>query len=639
MTRSHRCATVAVALFALVLAGALPAGCTTAGGTGVGPSAGAGGTGAGGTGVGPSAGAGGTGAGGTGAGGTGRGGSRPAFTGPDPLAGATHPAPPGPPGAVLTQRGDDRRLGWNAQETRLTVASVAGGGFGKVAALPVDGKIYAQPLYVPGLVVGGAPYDVVIVATEHDSLYAFDAHATGADPPLWHTSLLAPGARPMLAGTDRVANNQLCDSIVPEVGITGTPVIDWTTRTLYAVALDVESGRLTYRIHAVDIGTGRPRRASTVISATVDGRGLDSSGGTVSFTPARAQQRMGLALVDGVVYAGFASFCGWGVYHGWILGYRAADLSRAVVYNSSPDAYGGGFWESQSGITVDGHGHLVVVSGNGPFTLDSGGAEAGDSVLTLSPQDGTLRVVDFFTPFDQDCRNRHDQDLGSGSPLPVPGHDEYLLSSKTGSVYLLDAGRLGGYTPLADACTHKERTDVDRIKQELTVDSVKGGMWGTWGYWRSPDAEFVYSGGADDRLTQWRLDPDGRLVPSPVAQAPSAFAYPGAIPVVSSNGSAAGTGIVWTIDQTAGTATGGTTTGGTATGGAATGGTTTAGTATLRAFDAADIGHQLWSSAAAPGRDALDSTGGSNHFQVPTIAGGRVFVGGQNHLEIYGLPG
>jgi hypothetical protein len=537
---------------------------------------------------------------------------RPALTGLDPLATASHHPDTGPPGAVLTQRGDDTRLGWYRQESRLTVASVGGRQFGKLANLPVDGKVYAQPLYVPGLTVAGTARDVVIVATEHDSLYAFDAdvHAgadvpAGTGAPLWHTSLLAPGARPMLAGTDKVANNQLCDSIVPEVGITGTPVIDWSSRTLYAVALDVESGRLTYRLHAVDIATGAPRRPSVVISATVDGRGLDAAHGTVTFTPSRAQQRMALTLVDGVVYAGFASFCGWGVYHGWILGYRVADLSRAVVYNSSPDAYGAGFWESQSGITVDGHGHLVVVSGNGPFTVDSGGRDYGDSVLTLSPQGGTLRVVDSFTPFDQDCRNRHDQDLGSGSPLAVPGHDEYLLSSKTGSVYLLDAGHLGGYTPLPDACNHKERTDVDRVRQELTVDSVRGGMWGTWGYWRSGTGEFVYSSGSSDRLTQWRVGADGRLDPTPVAQAPMPFEYPGAIPVVSSDGSSAGTGVVWTVDGTGATAT-------------------------LRAFDADGISLQLWS-------HVLDGAGGLNHFDVPTIAGGRVFVGGQDRLEVYGL--
>jgi hypothetical protein len=340
-----------------------------------------------------------------------------------------------------------------------------------------------------------------------------------------------------------------------------------------------------------------------VVTASVAGRGLDNAHGTVTFDATRAEQRMGLTLVDGVVYAGFASFCGWGTYHGWILGYRTADLSRTIVYNSSPDSYGGGFWESQAGITVDAHGHLLVASGNGPFA--PGGRQSGDTLLELTPQDGTLRPVDSFTPFDQECRNAHDQDLGSGSPLAVPGHDEYLLSSKTGAVYVLDADHLGGYTPLSNPCPQRARVDVDRIKQELTVGSVAGGMWGTWAYWQGPTGEYVYSSGSGNRLTQWRLGSDGRLSPTPVAQAPLAFSAPGAIPVVSSDASAAGTGVVWTVDQTSGVAT-------------------------LRAFDASDISHQLWSG-------PLDASAGFNHFEVPTVAGGLVFAGGESHVEVYGL--
>jgi hypothetical protein len=208
--------------------------------------------------------------------------ARHALTGPDPLASASRHPDPGPAGSVLTQRGDEARLGWYAQETRLSAASVGGAHFGKLANLQVDGKVYAQPLYLPGLTVNGSTRDVVIVATERDSLYAFDAGADSGATPLWHTSLLTAGSRPMLAGSDKIANNQLCDSIMPEVGITGTPVVDWSTGTLYAVALDVESGRLTYRIHAVEVTTGKEPRPSTVITATVDGRGLDSDHGTVS---------------------------------------------------------------------------------------------------------------------------------------------------------------------------------------------------------------------------------------------------------------------------------------------------------------------------------------------------------------------
>lgn len=533
----------------------------------------------------------------------------------DPLADATFTPEGGPPGSVLTQRGDDTRLGWDSTETALTVNTVSGRHFGKRIAYPVDGKVYAQPLYVPGLTVGGRAHDVVIVATQHDSVYAFDADATGPKPPapLWQVSLVQPGARTFQAASDRIATNRLCDSITPEVGISSTPVIDWTTKSMFVTALDVEHGALTYRIHRLNLLSGKDIAPSTVVAATVPGDGMDAVGGQVAFRATDEQQRVGLTLVHGVVYAAFSSWCGLNPYHGWVLGYRTADLARTIVYNSTPNSIEGGLWESMSGLNVDGHGHLFLVTGNGPYDVNTGGTEAADSLLEMSPQDGTLKIVDSFTPFDQLCRDQHDQDLGSGSPLLVPGHDELILSSKTGAVYVLDQAHLGGYTPLANACRQESRTDVDKIKQELTVNSVPGGMWGTWGYWRSAAGEFVYGSGSDGRPTQWRLNADGTIATPPVAQGPEAYSFPGAIPVVSSDGGTAGTGIVWTIDQTKG--------------------------AVLRAFDAADIGHEIWNSAQDPTRDGMDDTNGFNHFDVPTVAGGRVFVGDQSHLEIYGLIG
>ncbi|HEX4723822.1 MAG TPA: hypothetical protein VH333_15005 [Pseudonocardiaceae bacterium] len=531
----------------------------------------------------------------------------------DPLANASFTPPLTPAGAVLTQRGDDTRLGWDSTETALTVHTVGSTEFGKRTAYPVDGKVYAQPLYVPGLTVNGGRHDVVIVATQHDTVYAFDADARGATPPapLWRMSLLQPGARTFLAARDRIAANRLCDSITPEVGISSTPVIDWTTRSLYVVALDVEHGALTYRLHRLDLLTGKDIGRPVTMAATVTGDGLDAVSGQVSFRATEAQQRVGLTLVNGVVYAAFSSWCGLNPYHGWVLGYRTADLARVVVYNSTPNANDGGLWESMSGLNVDSHGHLILVTGNGPFNLTSGGTEAGDSLLEMTPMAGTLKIVDSFTPFDQECRYEHDQDLGSGSPLMVPGHDEMILSSKTGAVYVLDQSHLGGYTPLAAACKHQTRTDVDHVKQELAVDSVPGGMWGTWGYWKSAEGEFVYGSGIGARPTEWRLNADGTIATPPVAQGPEAFDFPGAIPVVSSNGSTPGTGIVWMVDQHDG--------------------------AVVRAFDATDISHEIWNSAGNPARDGMDTTSDFNHFGVPTVAGGKVFVGDRSHLEIYGL--
>ncbi|HEX3778846.1 MAG TPA: hypothetical protein VHX38_04220 [Pseudonocardiaceae bacterium] len=530
----------------------------------------------------------------------------------DTLAHARFNTKPGPAGSVLTQRGDDTRLGWDSTETQLTVATVGSPNFGKRAAFPVDGKVYAQPLFVPNLRIDGRPHDVVIVATQHDTVYAFDAQATGSGTgPLWQTSLLQPGARTFLAATDRVGTNRLCDSITPEVGISSTPVIDWADQRIYVMALDVEHGRLTYRMHELSLSTGTDTRPSTVVSATVPGSGIDAANGQVTFTAGLEQQRMGLTLVNGVVYAGFSSWCGLSPYHGWVLGYSTGNLARTIVYNTTPNSDEGGLWESASGITVDSHGHLFLVTGNGPYTLNSGGSDVGDSLLEMIPQAGTLKIVDEFTPFDQECRYEHDQDLGSGSPLLLPGGREMVLSSKTGAVYVLDTAHLGGYTALPNACKQRTRTDVDKITQELAVDSVPGGMWGTWGYWASAEGQYVYGSGSDGKPTQWKLAADGTIEQTPVATAPESFSFPGAIPVVSSNGSTAGSGIVWTVDQTSG--------------------------AVLRAFDASNIGDEIYNSARDASRDGLDDTNGFNHFDVPTIADGLVFVGDQSHLEIFGL--
>jgi len=543
--------------------------------------------------------------------------SSSAGLGPIPAATQRIDLKPGPADAVLTGRGDLSRLGLDDDEPTLSPAAVSSGGFGKRIAYPVDGKIYAQPLYAPGLSIGGAVHNVVIVATEHDTVYAFDADAKSstaatAPAPLWQTSLLMPGARTFDAATDRVAKNRLCNSIAPEVGITSTPVIDWSTKTIYVMALDVEHGTMTYRLHALDLYTGKEKQPSEIISASVPGTGMDSNGGTVTFSASEQQQRMALTEVDGTIYAGFGSWCGWAPYHGWVLGYSATNLSRTVVYNTSPNSWGAGLWESESGISVDAHGHLYLVTGNGPFDLNKGGQDAGDSILEALPDDGTLRVVDSFTPFDQLCRAEHDQDLGSGSPLSIPGEHEFILSSKTGAVYVLNEADLGGYHTVADPCKSavESRTNVDTIKQELTVGTVPGGMWGTWAYWSQGPDSYVYGSGADGRLTQWRLQPGGTIDPTPVAAAPLPFAYPGAIPVTTGQNGQPGSGIVWTVDQTHG--------------------------AVLRAFAAADISTQLWNSAQDPARDGLDP-GGFDHFTTPTTADGLVIVGDQSHLEIYGM--
>ncbi|HEX6526090.1 MAG TPA: hypothetical protein VF070_39675 [Streptosporangiaceae bacterium] len=533
---------------------------------------------------------------------------------------------PGPADAVLTARGDLTRLGLDDQEPTLSPAAVSSRRFGRRISYPVDGKLYAQPLYLPGLRIRGRLHNVVIVATEHDSVYAFDADARtahGALPaPLWRMSLLMPGARPFEAAIDRIGPppGRLCDSIGPQVGVTSTPVVDWTAKTIFVMALDVERGLLTYRLHALDVYSGQDRRPAVAVRATVPGDGIDSAHGQVVFRAAEEQQRLALTEVAGTVYAGFGSWCDVPPFHGWLTGFSPATLAPTIVHNDSPDTYGGGLWESQAGITADAHGHLFLVSGDGPFDLDRGGRDAGNTVLEMVPQGGTLRVVDYFTPFNQRCLARHDLDLGSGSPLAVPGADELILTAKSGAVYVLDQSSLGGYHTIPGLCAPtalnrpkptaaaEARTDVDRIRQELPDGTVAGGVWGTWAYWAQRTGRFVYASGATGRLTQWRLRGDGTIDPVRVAQAPGAFSYPGAIPVTTGDQGRPGSGIVWTVGQAPGTA--------------------------LRAFAADDVADELWSSDAAangmrPGEFA--------HFTVPVTADGKVIVADQAYLDIYGM--
>lgn len=525
---------------------------------------------------------------------------------------------PGPADAVLTARGGLTRLGLDDQEPTLSPAAVSSGRFGRRISYPVDGKIYAQPLYLPGLRIGGRVHNVVVVATEHDSVYAFDADARTAHDalpaPLWRVSLLMPGTRPFEAASDRIGPSpgRPCDSIAPQVGVTSTPVVDWTAKTVFVMALDVERGALTYRLHALDVYTGQDRRPAVAVRAVVPGDGIDSVHGQVVFRATEEQQRLALTEVAGTVYAGFGSWCDVPPFHGWLIGFSAASLARTIVYNDSPDTYGGGLWESQAGITVDAHGHLFLVSGDGPFDLDRGGRDAGDTVLEMIPQDDTLRVVDYFTPFNQMCLARHDLDLGSGSPLTVPDADELILTAKSGAVYGLDQSSLGSHHTIPGLCTPmaEARTDVDRIRQELPDSTVAGGVWGTWAYWAQGNRRFVYASGAAGRLTQWRLRSNGTIDPVRVAQAPVAFSYPGAIPVTTGDQGHPGSGIVWTVGQTHG--------------------------AVLRAFAADDVTDELWSS----DRDAAANgmrPGEFDHFTMPVTADGKVIVADQAYLDIYGM--
>lgn len=505
-----------------------------------------------------------------------------------------------PAAAVLTQKGDPGRSGWYSRETYLTVTNVTASEFGKVADLAVDGQVYAQPLFVPGIEVGGRRYDLAVVATEHDSVYAFDAHARGAQPSLiWRRSLLKAGARPLAVGKDLT-----CNAISPEVGITSTPVVDLASQRLFVVAATRESSGFIYRMYALDLRTGRDALSPALLAGSTPGSGPGSSGGLVTFDPTIEQQRMSLLLLGGIVYVGFASYCDRYPFYGWLLGYRASDLGAALAYNSAPDSGSAGLWESGSGPVADGRGDLLLMTGNGTFDLASGGREAGNSLLELVPSGQTLAVVDYFSPFDQACLNDHDQDLGSAGPLLVPDQGEVVVVGKEGRVDVLRVDQLGGFRTVPNPCQSRSRTDVDAAVQELPPDAIEGGVFGSLSYAKVGGMDYIYAAGVADHLRAWRMD-GGDLVPA--GNASLAQVYPGAVPVVSSRGEARGTAVAWVLDQEQGPA--------------------------LRAYDATNLRHEIFSSRAQGGRDTLD---GHVKFSVPTVADGMVLVGTDRHLVVFG---
>jgi hypothetical protein len=361
-------------------------------------------------------------------------------------AGSATAAPTG----VLTEHNDNARTGLYADERTLTPANVNVRQFGKLFSLPVDGYVYAQPLVMAGVPIPDrGRHNVLFVATEHNSVYAFDAddNAGANAAPLWHVNL-----GPAVPQPDVISND-----LVPEVGITGTPVIDPRSGTLYVVAKTREEGTWYQHLHALDVTTGAERPNSPVlITASVPGSGDGNDGhGGVPFQPLREHQRGGLCLSHGTVYVSWASHGDHGPYHGWLIGYDATTLLQTMAFNDTPDDSAGGIWMSGMGPAADRDGNIYVSTGNGGFNANSaGGRNYGDSVLKIAP-DG--RVAGYFTPFNQANLNASDNDLGSGGVMLLPArHDDprrlLVTAGKEGRVYLIDRDDPGGY--------HADRDDI-----------------------------------------------------------------------------------------------------------------------------------------------------------------------------------
>jgi hypothetical protein len=498
--------------------------------------------------------------------------------------------------AVTTYRNDNGRTGQYPTETALNTSNVNVSQFGKRVSYPVDGQVYAQPLYVPNLTIGGSVHNVAFAATENDSVYAFDADATSAGAPLWKTSLLPGGATAVPNGLTS------CADLTPIIGITSTPVIDPSTNTMYVVSYDDEGGNLVYRLHALDITTGQDKSAPVVIQGSVPGTGAGSSGGTVSFNPSVERQRVGLNLVNGKVYIAFSSFCDVGNYHGWIFSYsyNGSSFQQVNEYNDTPNGIQGGIWGGDGALVADSTGNLYFTSGNGTFDANTGGPDVGDSFVHLN---ASLQRQDYFTPFNQQCLTQGDVDLGSGAPLLVPGANALIAAGKEGRPYVVSTTNMGGYTAdpnLVCGTAEANRTDIDKVQQELPPGTV-GSVFSVPGFWNGPSGQSVYitQVNGPTRAFSWS---NGKLSTTPT----SVTSANGGDPVVSSNGTAAGTGIVWDQDY---------------------GGT-------LHAYDASNLSTELWNSNQDASRDGLD---GYVKFSSVVVTNGQVFVGTPAHLSIFGL--
>ena len=492
---------------------------------------------------------------------------------------------------TLTFRSDNARTGQNLQEPILTPDNVNSTKFGKLPSYPVDGKVYAQPLYMPNVTIGGQLHNVVFAVTAHDSVYAFDADNPG-NPPLWHTSFINPSA----GVTSVPSSDYPCSEINPELGIISTPVIDPASGTLYVVAVTKENGPHVFRLHALSVTTGLDKVGTgTVIQASVPGTGDGNDGqGHVPFNAFQHKQRAALLLSHGRVYVGFAGNCDTPPYHGWLVGYDANSLALLATFNSTPNGSEGAIWNG--GPTADADGNVFVSTGNGTFDgrPPSGNNNWGDSVLKLAG--GALTVLDFFTPFNQADLFLQDLDLGSSAPVLLPG-GLLVGAGKEGRIYLINRDNLGQFQAGSDSQI------VQEVTGQLVFTPNEGSNWSTAAYFHNT----VYFMAYHDVLKAFSLI-NGRLSTSPVAQGSTQFGYLGASPVISANGSS--NGIVWLIGNS--------------------------NPAVLHAYSAANVANELYNSTMNPARDML---GGGVSFLVPTVANGKVYVATGNELSVFGpLP-
>lgn len=508
-----------------------------------------------------------------------------------PPPGGGSPAPASAAANVLTYHNDVARTGQQLAETTLTPSNVTSAGFGKVGFMAVTGLVDAEPLYVANLTVAGAQHNVVYAVTEHDLVYAFDADTMAQ---LWQTSVIPAAETP--------SDDHGCSQITPEIGITSTPVIDLAAGphgAIFVVAMSRDaSGNYFQRLHALDLATdaelfGGP----ATIQATYPG--------APAFAPANYAERTGLLLLNGKLYLAFTSHCDQGFYQGWVMAYSETTLQQTATLNLTPNGNEGSVWMSGAGLAADSGGNIYLLDANGTFdaTLNSAGmpvnGDYGNTFLKLSTANGGLAVADYFASQNTIAESNADEDLGSGGALVLPdltdasGQVRHLAvgAGKDATIYVVNRDAMGKFNPGSDSA----------IYQEISANGLGGSVFAMPAYFNHT----LYYGAVGDVLKAFAIA-NAQLAAPPTSQSAASFAYPGATPSVSANATAAG--IVWAVENSNGNGV-------------------------LHAYDAANLAHELYTSAQAGTRDAF----ADNKFITPMIANGKVYVGTPTGVAVFGL--
>jgi hypothetical protein len=500
---------------------------------------------------------------------------------------------------VVTYHYDNSRTGQNSNETILAPANVNSVQFGKLGEFTVVGKVDAQPLYLSNVTIPGVGMkNVLYVATEHGCVYAFDADSISGSTSkfLWAASTQIPGEVP--------SDDRGCGQVTPEIGITSTPVIDRKRGAIYVVAVSKNSGgNYIHRLHALDLTTGSELFGGpTTITASYPGTGAGSAGGNVIFDPSEYNERPGLLELNNTIYTTWGSHCDIGLYTSWVMAFSADTLKQSAVLNLVANGSEGGIWMSGAAPAADSSGNIYFILGNGTFdtTLNSAGfpaaGDCGNCFAKISSS-APLSLLDYFTPSNTVAQSAQDLDFGSGGPLLLPnltdvnGTTRHLAlgSGKDANIYVLDRDNMGKFNSTADNI------------YQLIPGALFGAEFGKPSYFNNT----VYYGAVGDRLKAFPIV-SAKLGTTPSSQSSATFGYPGTTPTISANGS--GNGIVWAVENGA--------------------------TAVLHAYDATNLGTELYNSGQAGNR--RDQFAG-NKFITPMVANGRVYVGTPTSVAVFGL--